>query len=76
MRITIESIEADIINTSTLTENSFDINRWVVKYEIVIDHDHVIKGRLNWSAIPNSYKILKFINWFYEKRNTNTPQPS
>ena len=74
MKITIVSIEADIINTSTLTENSFDISRWIIKYEIIIEHDHVIQGKLNWSAIPNPYKIIKYITWFYGKRNTTTPE--
>ena len=76
MKITIESITADIIDTSTHTESSFDISRWVIRYKIVVEHDHVIEGRLNWNATPNPYKIIKFINWFYGKRNTNTPQPS
>ena len=67
MKITITSIEAQIIDTSTVSENSFDISRWLVKYTIIIEHDHVIQGRLNWSAIPNTYKIIKFITWFYGK---------
>ena len=74
MNIRIESIEAEIIDLSTFEESDFKINRWVIKYEIVIEHDHVIQGRLNWSTVPDAYKILKYINWFYGKRNTNTSQ--
>ena len=76
MKIQINSIEANILDISTLTESNFKISRWVVKYEIVIEHDHVIQGKLNWNAVPNEYKIIKFINWFYAKRNTNTSQPT
>jgi hypothetical protein len=74
MKITIHSIEAQITDTSTMSENVFIIQRWVVKYEIVMEHDHVIQGRLNWSAVPNAYKIIKYITWFYGKRNTNTSE--
>ena len=76
MKIQINSIEAELTDVSTFEKSDFKINRWVVKYEIVIEHDHVIQGKLNWNAVPNEYKIIKFINWFYAKRNTNTPQPS
>jgi hypothetical protein len=76
MKIVIKSIEAEIINKSTVEENEFLISRWVVTYEIIIEHDHVLQGRLNWYATPNTYKIMKFINWFYDKRNTNTPLPA
>ena len=76
MKITIESINAEVTDLFTFQENNFKINRWVIKYEIVFEHDHVIQGRLNWNAVPNEYKILKFIKWFYAKRNTTSPQPS
>jgi hypothetical protein len=74
MTIKIKSIEAEITDLSTFEESDFKINRWVIKYEIVIEHNHVIQGRLNWSAVPDAYKIIKFITWFYGKRNTNTSQ--
>lgn len=74
MKITIESITANIINTSTLSESNFDISRWEIRYEIVVEHDHVVKGKLNWYATPIPCKIIKFINWFYGKRNTTAPE--
>ena len=74
MKITINSIEAQITNNSTYEENSFLINRWVIRYEIIVEHDHVIEGKLNWNAVPNPDKIIKYITWFYGKRNTTTPQ--
>jgi len=76
MIIIIKSIEAELTDISTMEGSNFRIDRWVIQYEIVIEHDHIIQGRLNWNAVPIPYKIIKFINWFYGKRNTNTPQPS
>ena len=74
MIILITSIEAQLTCTSNNTENSFNIDQWIIKYQIIIEHGHVIEGRLNWTAVPNAHKIIKFINWFYAKRNTTTPQ--
>jgi hypothetical protein len=75
MRITIKSIEAEIINASTNTEDNFIIDYWVIKYEIILEEGHTIEGTLKWDAVPYIYKIIKFIKWFYGKRNTNTPEP-
>lgn len=75
MKIMINSIKAAIVDSSTLEDNNYVIAHWIVQYEIS-DSDHFIQGTLKWTEVPNIYKILKFINWFYGKRNTTTPQPS
>ena len=74
MKITINSIEAQLTDTSTFEKSEFLINRWVVKYEVVIDHEHTVEGWLAWNGLPDTYKIIKYITWFYGKRNTTTPQ--
>lgn len=77
MRIIIKSIEANLIDTSTIEEDNYLIKHWVIKYEILfIEEGHNIQGSLDWTAVPNIYKIIKFIKWFYGKRNTNITQPT
>lgn len=77
LKITIESIEAVLINASTNEKDDFLIDHWIIKYEIIIEEqEHTVQGWLKWNATPNPYMIIKFINWFYGKRNTNSPQPS
>ena len=67
MRIIIRSIQAEILNTSTMDNDDFLINHWIIQYEIV-DSEHSIKGILKWTAVPIPYKIIKFITQFYDKR--------
>lgn len=62
----INSIEAQISDISTFEESKFLIPRWIIKYTIVIEHDHVIEGRLNWNDMPDPDKIIEFINRFYD----------
>lgn len=74
MIILINSIEADIRDTSTLTESSFIITGYTVQYEVDFTAEHSIRGTLKWNAVPDEHKIIKYITWFYEKRNKNIPQ--
>jgi hypothetical protein len=76
MRITINSIEADIRDTSTFTESSFLIVGYIIQYEIDIEKEHSVRGTFKWHGLPNEHKIVKFLKWFYAKRNTNIPEPT
>jgi hypothetical protein len=79
MRIIINSITANLIDTSTTKVTSFLIKDWTIEYEIPnIDpiDGHSIRGTLKWKAQLNEYKIIKFLKWFYGKRNTTSPEPT
>ena len=75
MQIEIKSIDAQLINSSTNTESSCIISNWVVHYKIS-NPDHVIEGWLKWTAVPVAYKIIKYLQWYYGKRNTTTAEPA
>lgn len=77
MIVIINSITANLVDTSTNEGSSFQIASWTIEYEILnldpISH-HSIRGTLKWTAVPNTYKIIKYLQWFYGRRNTTTTE--
>ena len=67
MKITINSIEANIIDTSTMSESSFIIDDYKVSYEVQIKGS-TMSGRLQYSSITalDPKVIIDFIKNMYE----------
>ena len=68
MRVIIKSIEAEIIDISTIEEEEFVISCWRIDYEVhfpvlsLCEHRLTIDGHLDWKQEDVSIKaIIKYI---------------
>lgn len=72
MRVVIKSIEAELANTSSVSEDSFIITYWVVKYEIIVNSNYPFQdmtGKLMYRwKLPPMKKIIKQIRGFYDSQ--------
>jgi hypothetical protein len=72
MRITIKSIEAEIIDSRTTTEDHFSIAYWRVKYTLffpVLDSRQCrneLEGELLWKGEVDIEKILDYIRSLFK----------
>lgn len=80
MRILINSIEANLIDASTLSGNSFIIQSWISKYEV-----HFLKqnrtdviGQIVTDHPPTTDELIAHIKWLFEpmeeRFRTNPPE--
>jgi hypothetical protein len=70
VNITIKSIEAKLLDTSTLSKRDFMIMGWLVKYEKEIHNDlnlnHHIEGEIEWRKLPSIDEIMEFLIYHIE----------
>ena len=67
MKITIKSIEAEIIDTSTPLEDQFIINHWIVKYEVSFpprQYTH-IEGTVLLESDDGVAPVHKIMSWLH-----------
>lgn len=67
MKIKIRSIEAEIIDTSTLLEDQFIINHWIVKYEVWFpprQYTH-IEGAILLESDDGVVPVHKIMSWLH-----------
>jgi hypothetical protein len=66
MRIIINNIDANIVNTSTAEKDDFMINFWKIRYTVHFDSDHFIEGNINWFDPPFMQEILNTLRKLYD----------
>jgi hypothetical protein len=67
MKIIIDSIKAEVIDTSTVTENDFLIAQWIIRYTVMFPpkKETHISGSLSINILPNPKFIIDFIKDLY-----------
>ena len=80
MKIVIDSIEANLIDASTLAGNDYLIKSWTTKYVVMFlrqNHTNVV-GEIITNHAPSISELLAHIKWLFkpmeERFKTNPPE--
>ena len=68
MRIVINSIEANLIDASTLSGSNFIIKNWTTKYVVLFmkDHHTNVAGEIITNHAPTIDELIAHIKWLFE----------
>ena len=67
MRIRIKSIEASLLDLSTMDEEKVVIKGWWIKYQVTsIDPQQEIEATLFWEYFPDENLIMKHLKQMWE----------
>jgi hypothetical protein len=66
MILKIKSIDAEILDVSTVSENVFIVNKWIIRYHIDFINDHTVDGQFSWIGNPHMPDIMRYIRKCYE----------
>lgn len=68
MKIVIDSIEANLIDSSTLSGNSYIIKSWTTKYVVMfLRQNHTnVAGEIITNHPPTTDELIAHIKWLFE----------